>query len=461
MTKLLIFLMGLSISSLPAHAASNEKVQIINQGTAGFQKRFEMIARAQNSIDVEYFIYKEDEAGRLFTQALVKRKHEKPSLAIRILYDASIMVKNIGKDVITLLKNEGIEVKDYNHTSLFHFKQAQFRDHRKLIVIDGKEAITGSRNIADEYFDLSPKFNFRDRDIWVEGAIVKEMEDSFNTYWESGLTETPKEVREPKLKAVDFLTENEEDLHFRSEIARVGQIELNDPNSMGSCEKLTYVTDLAGKQTPETRKVVKQIYERLHEVKGDDKLYVESPYFIIRDVAAKSEMVMLRDKLVSAVLLTNSLASSDALYVAANFNPKVSYYKRFHDTTMYVYSGDAPKNGSSSVLDMDGEPLTENANWGIHAKSFVFSDSAFAVGTFNLDPRSANLNSEMMMFCEGSPGLTQYVKGDMLSRIDQSDLLGENGHKADGTSIFEGIGFVKRLKYLLAVYPSGWFSYLL
>ena len=443
-----------------SYAEDANTIQVMNHGVAAFQKRFDMIERAQKSIDVEYFIYNTDEAGRLFTQALIKKKLENPTIQIRIIVDASATVLQLKDEFSSIVQKYGIEVRHYNPISLIrHFKKAQYRDHRKLIVVDGKEAITGSRNIADEYFDMHKEFNFRDRDIWVEGPIVDTIQQSFDDYWNNEQTfKAPK--KRITVEAKDFVTENAHDVFLRGEIKQVGGMILRFPNSTGKCESLSYVTDMPGFPQSDRRKVFPKILERMNEMQEGEKLYVESPYFIVEDKPAFHQMANLKSKNISAVLLTNSLASTDAFYVAANFYPQTSFYQKLADSKMYIYSGDTPV-GIKRIKNENGEYLTKNATWGIHSKTFVFNDTDFAIGTFNVDPRSANLNSEMMMFCEGSKTVADYVKNDIFNRIDQSTMIDKNGELANGKSIFDGVGILKQIKFFAAILPSDWFSYLL
>jgi putative cardiolipin synthase len=445
-------------------------VQVINHGVAAFEKRFEMIDRAQQSIDVEYFIYNHDKAGRLFSQALLAKKKQNPNLRIRILLDASATVLELDPYYVSAFAAHGIEIRYYNSIALWHFDKVQYRDHRKLIVIDGKEAITGSRNIADEYFDMASDFNFRDRDIWVEGPIVTEMQQSFEDYWASNIVIpgpkagvlNSKKKRALAKKANDFFVQTKADASFLSAIRSVGARVLNETKaqSTGECESLTYKTDLPGFQNEGTRRVLPKILERMRQMQSNDTLYVESPYFIIHDKNAKDEMAFLKDMHIKGVLLTNSLASTDAYYVAANFYPNASFYKSIYDSAMYIFKGDRPK-GLEAVNYKNGPAINAKARFGIHSKTFVFSDSAFTTGTFNVDPRSANLNSEMMLFCEGNKKLTQFVVDDIKDRIAESDLLGKDGKLANGNSIFKNVDYVKKMEFHLAILPSEWFSYLL
>ena len=460
----------LLISATPAARADDgNQVQVINHGVAAFEKRFQMIEHAQHSIDVEYFIYNTDEAGRLFTQALIQKKLESPGVRIRILVDASPTVLQLKGNFVSEMAEHGLEVKYYNNISLLQFSKAQFRDHRKIVMIDGQEAITGSRNIADEYFDMSKTFNFRDRDIWMQGPVVQDIQASFDAYWTNQRT-TPGETltsmdqsKQVKLQkaAKTFVQETKYDRSLRVAIHNVGSAILAEPDSMGSCNSLTYVGDTAGYQSPETRRVLPALFRRMNKIPNGGTLTIESPYFIVRDAEAKKEMARLKKKDIQAVLLTNSLASTDAYYVAANFYPNASFYQSLSNSKMYIFEGNTPVSTPFLRYKDSGAALTEKATWGIHSKTFVFSDESFAIGTFNVDPRSANLNSEMLMFCEGSQSLAKFVLKDIEKRITQSDLLGKDGKLPDGHSIFDHVGLGKRLKFKAAMLPSEWFSYLL
>ena len=179
---------------LVEHARGNQ-VMVLNSGIASFQKRLDLIRQAKKSIEIEYFIYSIDTAGRLFTQELIKAA--KRGVKVRIIVDKSLPIFELNKYYAKALKANNVEVKYYNDASIIRFSTFQFRSHRKLFVIDDKIAITGGRNLADEYYDLSGKFNFLDRDILVEGPIVKTMRETFEKFWTNKITVTPKFPKKP------------------------------------------------------------------------------------------------------------------------------------------------------------------------------------------------------------------------------------------------------------------------
>ena len=144
----------------PFHAVQDKgqnKVMFIDDGIAGLAMRVNMIRRAKKSIAVEYFIYNPDTAGRIITRELVAAA--KRGVKVRVLLDKSKPVFKFNEYYAKELAPLGVEVRYYNAASLWRISSLQFRTHRKLIAIDDVEAITGGRNISDDYFDMSEHFN--------------------------------------------------------------------------------------------------------------------------------------------------------------------------------------------------------------------------------------------------------------------------------------------------------------
>jgi putative cardiolipin synthase len=474
-------------------SSDTHQMQIINSGVAGLELRLQMIERAKKYINVEYFIYNTDRAGRIFTQALINKKRRNPEVQIRILVDGSQIILQLTNDYIAELAKLGIEVRYYNMQPLVKIVSAQYRDHRKLLDIDGEESITGSRNIADEYFDLNPQFNFTDRDIWVKGPIAKSMSQSFDAYWNDKNT-TPVKLSEPAARPVlvDFAqSENANDLYEKAlanynthqqelkqffslsredqsviaQIHQVGQSRLSEASSKGTCDRVSYVTDSPGfdpglnKFGPK-RHVGRFILEKIGAIPDGGQLIVESPYFIVRDEGAIKALTSLRPRNITATLLTNSLNSTDAFYVAGNFLPRSAFYAQVTNGTLYVYSGQRPQN-ADMIVDQSGHALASDATWGIHAKTFIFSDSSFAVGTFNVDPRSMNLNSEMLVACEGNSTLTKNITDSIDGRIQQSRLLKYGKMSDQRSQIEENASLLKRIEFILSIAPATIFDFLM
>ena len=423
------------------------EMMILNSGIASLEKRIEMIRKAKHSIELEYFIYEPDDAGRILITELIKKSLS--GVRVRILLDKSITVIRFDEYYADALRKYGIEVRYFNRA--VDPSTAQFRNHRKLISIDNAEAITGGRNIGVDYFDMSPTYNFYDRDVWVKGPIVKAMVDSFNAFWVSERTVkavvpyvpeasrlhrdtrrvlAPKnQVHERRKKeAQDFMIETAELRALKERLAVVGRGYLAQKETH-ICPSLTYVTDrptgtfirrlTPGVYKTEDRLLNQVLKTRLLEAK--ESVIMETPYFMINKSFGEM-MGELLDRGIETKVLTNSLGSTDAIYVSANFYRQIGdWIQRGLQT--YVHSS---KYQGERVFDN----MIKQSRYGIHSKTFVIDRNDFTVGTYNVDNRSDFYNTEMTLFCEGSPELAKIVLDSINTRLDYSYELTDDGTSA-------------------------------
>lgn len=454
---------------------SAHQIKLLNHGLASFEERLQMLERAQKTIDVEYFIYNLDKSGRLFTQALIKKAKE--GVRVRVLLDYAMIKSTFSPFFAHEMKTYGIEVKYFNPSATLNQFSGTYRNHRKVLIVDGAEAITGGRNIGDEYFDLREDFNFLDRDISVKGEIVKAMQATYDEVWNAEPTQFVARDRMPQVtdalyrqqkggvdtfrfqtdlknwkkkieKARDFLTSNEEKL--LDEVRAKGQAEL-DKEYSGTCESMSYNSEypIIGKKNRSERIIKHDINQRIASAKED--ILFDSPYFIVNDESKTALETALANK-VNVTLLTNSLNSTDAIYVYDVFDSIIKGWIK-KGLNSYIYKGTLPEN--YEVIN-DG---ISKARFGVHAKTFVFDKKDVVIGTYNFDPRSANLNTEMTISCENNPELARVVSEDIEGRMKNSLHL-DSAKTVDEVE-FYNVGFFKRITYYLLKGPSNLFDYLL
>ena len=171
---------------------SEHQVTLLNYGLGALEARLQMIEKAQKTIDVEYYIYNLDKSGRIISQALIKKAHE--GVKVRMLLDYFTAKTQFSPFFAYEMEKNGIEVRYYNVISIFNLSKAQYRNHRKVLLIDGEEVIIGGRNIGDEYFDLREDFNFLDLDLLISGKIVSYITDPFHIIWNAPVT---KKIKRP------------------------------------------------------------------------------------------------------------------------------------------------------------------------------------------------------------------------------------------------------------------------
>ena len=425
------------------------EMKIVHNGLASLALRIDMIRRAEREVIMEYFIWEKDLTGKilfleLMRKSLQMRKAGK-KFRVRLILDKSITIFEVNEYYADILAKYGIEVA-YHNRALDPWT-AQFRNHRKLIAIDGKEAMTGGRNIGDDYFDMDPEYNFLDRDIWIKGPMARTMRDSFYAYWNH--KRMVKEARPHQVYEFSPLVRSQRrrntlrlDIHARKQEEARELFKVTDDVRKASpkimkvglgilkklktytCPKLTYATDLPGSRAAAVmfqdydkyRLLRKAIFERIDAV--ESKLFIESPYWILNKPMGEA-LKRLLDKGKEVKALTNSLNSTDAIYVSALFYDQVFDWEKMglrtfiHDATY-----------------LDNNPIALDAikdvRWGFHAKTMIFDEDSFMIGTYNIDNRSDYYNNEMGIFCDGSVEMVNDLKANIKQRMTKAyEITGE------------------------------------
>lgn len=469
----------------PYRVTSTEKheMRVINSGQASLYARVDMIRRAKKSIDIETFIFNPDTAGKILLKELSDAA--KRGVKVRILVDKSPGQFALNEIYAKAIKEQGIDIRYYNTSSVLSLSSVQFRNHRKLMVRDGEEAITGGRNLADEYFDLSHDFNFLDRDITVEGEVVKSMDQTFDHFWKSEIVEEPGEPRKPtpiggaphkdpgyrhrllrykrdQKNAAELFEPTRKTQKALKELMITGKEQLSE-NEKRICPEVAFASDREGASFRESLnnekysdhyRLLRQEIAKWMDNKIEGEVILDTPYFLENSMSEKL-IKNLESKKARVKLFTNSLASTDAIHVSTVFGDTVTNYTPYENFEAYVYKGDYSKE--RKIKDYD----VENATWGTHSKSMVFSDNAFMIGSFNFDNRSSYYNTELAIFCSGSPELTQDVKGNIEKRVKNSIKLDQNGDQEDCEEVHPEVGALKKAMYYIIKIPSHMFQHLL
>jgi putative cardiolipin synthase len=432
--------------SLRAHSAEPHLLTHFDQGAASFHRRLELIASARTSIALEFFIYDVDEASRLLTQALITKARE--GVQVRILVDFSAPVFKLKPAYARLLGEAGVKVRYYNTSALYRLVSIQHRSHRKLLIIDGDTVLTGGRNIANDYFDLSDHYNFLDSDLEVSGPIVKAVLESFDVYWNSRLSTEPAPDPRPNSEAAQFVLPNDGDAALIGKLRAAGET-YRQSHTSHECRDLRFVTDYPN-HGEASRNVFNAIVAELD--RATREAVVESPYFVIKS-GGYAVLEDLHKRGVRVRVLTNSLASTDASYAVAALYP---WLGSLADTglTLSAYSG-TPLPAQSTDLG-GGKP-----RWGLHSKRGVIDADTTLLGTYNIDPRSANLNSELLFVCRGQKALAAEVLASIAAREAVSARVIERGTIVRRSALLGDSPLKQRIRFLLEMPVANLFDFLL
>ena len=377
-------------------------VALLDVGFDSLATRLKLIEQAKTSIELEFFIYEVDTASRLVTQALARKARE--GVKVRLLVDFSLPVFKLAPHYAHELAAAGVEVRYYNTAGLARFFAVNHRTHRKLLVVDRAQAIIGGRNIGDDYFDLSERYNFLDSDLLIQGPVSAAIADSFDLYWASDWVARPGDVASAEAPGAPALLGPAS----AAETALLAELQGHAPqHTPSTCPDIHFVTDYPGSGV-ERRKVFTELTRLAQEAR--QQILIESPYLVLREDGT-AVLQTLAQRGVRLSILTNSLYSTDAFYTVASLANGLDPLQQLPGLEVWAYAGQ-PLAGSARPA--------ASPRWGVHAKRAVFDDHTVVVGTYNIDPRSANLNSELMVVCRGDHALAAALQANIRARMAQS-----------------------------------------
>lgn len=456
------------------------QVQILNHGSFSLKKRLDMIEGAQNTIEMEYFIFRHDKAGRLILRSLVQKASE--GVKVRVLFDKFLVKKTMNKYLLAHLKNAGIEVRFFNTLPNIFFNRAQYRNHRKTLIVDDEKVIIGGRNIGNEYFDMDENYNFIDRDIFVDGPIAKTVRQSFDVFWKSEFTKTIDPAKRPEMSRFHHKNEHQQLFQYRSRLRSYEKnmakeheflyssektslmMELENfwageefnkrsLNDEFVCDDIGYYSDMpsVGRKKTDNARVLKyRVFDLIKNAK--DNVLIESPYFIM-DKDMKKNIKVALGKGTEVKVLTNGLYSTDAVYVGSRMYDLVRSWLKL-GLDLFLIKGSSVKN--YPVF----RSIFKKNRWGTHAKTIIVDDETSVIGTYNIDPRSNNYNMEHAIVCRNNPAMAQALKDSVYVRIEDSSR-----HMTDEETFeklkFEKVSTGKMFLYYLVKIPSIIFNHLL
>ena len=409
-------------------------VYVLEDGAGSMVTRAWLTEYAEKTIDVQYFIFSMDNVGLIACDYLVRAADR--GVKVRLLID-DIMVDADAADLLTLDSHDNISIRIYNpgmnigknifgklKTLSTDFRSANQRMHNKTFIIDHKLVITGGRNIADEYFDYDHEYNFRDRDVLLLGEVTGVVRYSFDLFWNHALSVPVTELVNKKPEKA-YMENRYDRLHeyacdpenFWPQVR--GQIEqlhtvfptMKSSGAISWLDSVQFISDLPGKNDGSqglggggvtTDALIKLVES------AEESIDIQTPYLITTD-AYRALFKSAVDRGVHIRILTNSLASTDNVEAFSSYQTD---RKKLLDTRVeiYEYRPDAEErmNMMTGALHSTLEHIPI---FGLHAKSMVIDGYKTVIGTFNLDPRSANLNTECLVIIDDAEVAEGVLKG--------------------------------------------------
>jgi putative cardiolipin synthase len=423
---------------------ANEKtgVYILEEGEEALLARAWLTRQATDTIDVQYFIWSTDNIGILASTELLAAAGR--GVKVRVLVD-DFLIDAEDKTLLALAAQENVEIRVYNPqyvvgTSTFQrllnmiksFRAVNQRMHDKTAIFDNVVGITGGRNMADEYFDYDHGYNFRDRDVLLVGKVVPEMTVNFSEFWSSELSVPVEDLLQKELST---LSREEVTAHHQmlreyardeSNFAPEVKVALNElPLRFPMLEEklvwddATFISDAPGKNTNRFKmdgggETTSQLIEVLASAR--ESVLIQTPYLVMPEggIELLAELVQ---RGVRVRVSTNSLASTDNLMA---FSGYYNQREKLLAAGLEIFEF---RPDAAVRTRLNKRAATSNTIFAIHAKSMVVDRRDIYVGTFNLDPRSANLNTEVGILMRNKQ------LGNQLAESIELDLRAENSWK--------------------------------
>ena len=423
---------------------------VLDTGEEALLARAWLADHAQHTIEVQYFIWSSDNIGILATEALLRAAER--GIQVRVIVD-DLLIDAPDKTLLALAKHPNVDIRIYNPRHqvgtpfykrvlnvVTDFRGVNQRMHDKTFIVDGKVAITGGRNMADEYFDYDHEYTFRDRDVLLVGEAARAMQANFDAFWTStlavpveslydgwglmqknvkvGANEVQQVYRElhayadrpenfaPEVRAAIAATPASFDRLAREMVwGRVDFIH-DEPGKNGR----RWTLGGGGKSSAALAQLVAGARE---------SIVIQSPYLVMSD-KAKALFKAAIARGVKVRILTNSLASTDNLQAFSGYrSQRAQLLKMGLDIREYK-----PDPANRNTLFSRANPPAVPPVFALHAKSMVVDGRIAYIGTFNFDPRSENLNTEVGAIIH-HPGLAQRLQAVM-----EADMRPENSWSA-------------------------------
>jgi putative cardiolipin synthase len=397
---------------------------LIDVGVDGLATRIQMVRGAERTLDVQYFIYRGDETGNFLTEEL--RHAADRGIRVRVLVDDGDTVAG-DERLLQLDGHPNIEVRVFNPFAyrkhnlflrnldfVLHKSQLDYRMHNKLLVVDNAVALAGGRNVGNQYFQVDPRSQFADADIFVAGPLVATLSRSFDQFWNSDMVAPARALgatARPYVPppAIAILPGSDIDYRAQADSGKPYQSLLGGQLPL-SWAPATVVYDSPDKKSIEARTERGRLMGRAVESQigsSNTELLMVTPYF----APSTSELTVLRKVRAQGAevkVLTNSLESTTSVAAQSGYDND-----RFPLAQAGVQFYELRSSLDSTRGSGQSRQISSYGNYGLHAKLYVFDRERLFIGSWNFDERSRHINTEVGLFID-SPTLA----GQLIQRID-------------------------------------------
>ena len=397
--------------------------ELVTTGRQAFRSLISLSRLAEKTLDLQYYIWRANRTGRILLAEVIAAADR--GVRVRLLLD-DVDLAWKDRELQRLSSHPNVEVRIFNpfvgresgfFDVLFDFDRVNHRMHNKVFIADNSVAVIGGRNVGDRYFSADEQANYRDLDLYAAGPIVHRASASFDNFWNNGWS-----IPIGKVDGDSNAKKNVEAL--RRELKNNIQAGANP-------------YPFSDKQAS-TRKLIEKAFDRLvwtkrAEILADDpnkpnthnslvlqgvrslfdgnlhrEVLLEMAYLIPGDNGVKMLCRLVRDG--SKVrILTNSFLSTDVITAYAG-------YRKFRDDIVRCGVDLYEMRPDANFVRRDWNWLKPSSTAYLHTKAAVLDQRDVFIGSFNFDPRSIRLNTEIALVVRSrklAKQVTAFVTGGM------------------------------------------------
>jgi putative cardiolipin synthase len=404
---------------------------LLEDGADAFGARVGLARAAQRTLDVQYYIFHADNAGHAFLGELLAAADR--GVRVRLLLD-DIHTGNLDPVLAILVTHPNFQIRLFNPfihrrarvlDAITDFRRISRRMHNKSFTADNAATIVGGRNIGGEYFGAKPELDFSDLDLLIIGAVVADVSAQFDLYWNSGQAYPASALlgrrradpgSMPALRA--RIAQHVKAMRGAIDDVDPANNELAQGIAGGQLPQFFWGTGMVIADPPD--KVIQaRLLSANHAAtrllglldRAQHELIVVSPYFVPGQSGVRWLQGLVR-RGVPVLVVTNSYAATDVRAVHAGY---IKYREQLLRAGIKLYE---MKPSAHTVLARQARrrSVTGPSRSSLHAKAYMTDGRTAYVGSFNLDPRSARLNTEMGVVMSNAQ-LCAKLHGDFVGKI--------------------------------------------
>ena len=423
--------LGKTAAEVTGDDAVNSTMYLISEGTEAFLTRMVLLSKAERSVDVQYFIWKSDLIGKLLMHRMIEAAER--GVRVRMLLDDATLDSETRAIIFAMDQHPNINVRIYNPFSssgrrvvaaITDTSRINRRMHNKSFTVDSQYTVVGGRNIENNYFSANVRSNYADLDIVSVGPVVADVDKQFDIYWNNPLAvpadvfsdyESHKDRFQEVQQALADYRYSEKDSEYALDLKDSEMYQRVESGISGYNSNLLYkgkahvIYDdpekTLGKSEFETTYMTSLMQPHVEKI--ENTLELISPYFV-PGVPGRQHLIDMVNRGIKVRVITNSLASTDGIMAQSGYaRHRIELLKG--GVELYELKPKAKSKASRSLR------RSAEAKSALHAKTYIFDRKEVYIGSFNFDPRSAKINTELGVICE-IPEMAGFIAEELFDK---------------------------------------------